>query len=83
VQRLGAGRVVPGGPVSAHAGLESHAKLGDAIAAGQPLFTLFTEDTTLLDQAHTILTETLQITDAPRTPQPLIHEVITKQNGPA
>jgi hypothetical protein len=39
-----AGRAVPGGPVSAHAGIESHAKLGDRLTAGQPIFTLFTED---------------------------------------
>jgi pyrimidine-nucleoside phosphorylase len=82
VQRLGAGRAVPGGPVSAHAGLESHAKLGDALTAGQPLFTLFTEDPTLLDEAHTLLLNTLQITDTPPTRQPLIHEVITQQDRP-
>jgi pyrimidine-nucleoside phosphorylase len=40
VQRLGAGRLKPGGPVSAHAGLEMHSKLGEKIEAGQPLITL-------------------------------------------
>ena len=44
VQRLGAGRAKPGDPVSAHAGIESHAKLGDKLEAGQPIFTLFSED---------------------------------------
>ena len=36
VQRLGAGRAKPGDPVSAHAGIEMHAKLGDRITKGQP-----------------------------------------------
>ncbi len=44
VQQLGAGRAKPGDPVSAHAGIESHAKLGDRIESGQPLFTLLSED---------------------------------------
>ncbi len=44
VQRLGAGRSKPGDPVSAHAGIESHAKLGTKLEAGQPIFTLFSED---------------------------------------
>lgn len=48
VQRLGAGRELPGGPVAAHAGIEMHAKLGDHVTAGQPLITLFTEDPGLL-----------------------------------
>jgi hypothetical protein len=34
VQRLGAGRSRPGDAVSAHAGIESHAKIGDKLAAG-------------------------------------------------
>jgi pyrimidine-nucleoside phosphorylase len=83
VQRLGAGRSKPGDPVSAHAGLESHAKLGERIEAGQPLFTLFSEDEALLAEPYAMLGATLQITDAPPTPQPLIREVITKANGPA
>jgi pyrimidine-nucleoside phosphorylase len=77
VQRLGAGRAKPGGPVSAHAGIEMHAKLGDHLEAGQPLATLFTEDPTLLNEPEQMLRETLQISPTPPTPQPLIREVIT------
>jgi pyrimidine-nucleoside phosphorylase len=78
VQRLGAGRANPGDPVSAHAGLEMHAKLGDRIAAGQPLVTLFSEDPALLDEPESMLRETLRITAEPPAPIPLVREVITR-----
>jgi pyrimidine-nucleoside phosphorylase len=78
VQRLGAGRARPGDPVSAHAGIESHAKLGDKLAAGQPIFTLFSEDEALLDEPYKMLEATVVIADAPPNRQPLIREVITK-----
>ncbi len=77
VQRLGAGRTHPGAPVSAQAGIEMHAKLGDRIDIGQPLATLFTEDPALLDEPEAMLRETLQISVAPPTPIPLIREIIT------
>jgi len=78
VQRLGAGRAKPGDPVSAHAGIEMHAKLGDRITEGQPLATLFSEDPTLLDEPEQMLRETLQITTAAATKQSLIREVIAR-----
>jgi pyrimidine-nucleoside phosphorylase len=76
VQRLGAGRAKPGDPVSAHAGIEMHAKLGDKMREGQPLITLFAEDPKLLDEPEAMLRETLQITSTPPKLQPLIHEII-------
>jgi pyrimidine-nucleoside phosphorylase len=79
VQRLGAGRTHPGAPVSAHAGLEMHAKLGDKIESGQPLVTLFTEDTALLDEPEQMLRETLHIAATPRTPIPLIREIVAQE----
>jgi pyrimidine-nucleoside phosphorylase len=82
VQRLGAGRAKPGDPVSAHAGIEMHAKLGDKLEANQPLVTLFSEDPKLLDEPEAMLRETLQITQTPPKLQPLIHEVITKIHLP-
>ena len=78
VQRLGAGRAKPGDPVSAHAGIEMHAKLGDKLETGQPLITLFSEDPSLLDEPESMLREILQFTPAPPKLQPLIHEIITK-----
>jgi pyrimidine-nucleoside phosphorylase len=81
VQRLGAGRAKPGDPVSADAGIEMHAKLGDKIEANQPLITLFSEDAALLDEPEAMLRETLQITPTRPKLQPLIREIITKKNS--
>jgi pyrimidine-nucleoside phosphorylase len=80
VQRLGAGRAKPGDPVSAHAGIEMHAKLGDKLEANQPLVTLFSEDPELLNEPEAMLRETLQIAQTPPKLQPLIREVITKSH---
>ncbi|NYF79473.1 thymidine phosphorylase [Granulicella arctica] len=77
VQRLGAGRTRPGDPVSAHAGIEMHAKLGTWIEAGQPLVTLFSEDAALLDEPASMLRSTLLLLDTPSIRQPLIREIIT------
>ena len=76
VSMFGSARTKPGDPVSAHAGIESHAKLGDRIEPGQSLFTLFAEDPALLDEPEHMLRETLQITPAPVARPPLIREVI-------
>jgi pyrimidine-nucleoside phosphorylase len=79
VQRLGAGRVVPGGPVSAHAGIESHVKLGTRVEAGQPLFTLFSEDEALIAESYGMMESTVHISDTPPVKQPLIREIVQKQ----
>ncbi|WP_419804477.1 thymidine phosphorylase [Terriglobus sp.] len=76
VQRLGAGREVPGGPVAAHAGIEMHVKLGDRIEAGQPMITLFSEEGALLDTPERMLRETLRITHEPYERQPMVRAVI-------
>lgn len=78
VQRLGAGRAKPGDPVSASAGIEMHAKLGDRIRKGQPLVTLFSDDRALLDEPEDMLRKTLRITQTPPKLQPLIREIIIK-----
>jgi pyrimidine-nucleoside phosphorylase len=78
VQRLGAGRTHPGDPVSAHAGIKMHAKLGDRVTAGQPLVTLFTEDSTLLAEPEQMLRDTLTISTNPPTQIPLIREIVMK-----
>ncbi len=77
VQRLGAGRLKPGAPVSAHAGLEMHIKLGEKVEPNQPLVTFFTEDESLLAEPYEMLRATLHFTPTPPTIQPLIREVIT------
>jgi pyrimidine-nucleoside phosphorylase len=77
VQRLGAGRAKPGDAVSAHAGIESHVKLGSRIEEGQLLFTLFSEDPSKLDQPEQMLRETLRITAAPPSIPPIVREVVS------
>jgi thymidine phosphorylase len=42
--RLGAGRARKEDPVQAGAGVEWHARPGDEVTEGQPLFTLHTDD---------------------------------------
>ena len=76
IQRLGAGRLTPGGPVSAHAGIEMHIKLGEKVEPNQPLITLFTEDESLLAEPYEMLRETLKFTPTPPTLQPLIREIV-------
>ena len=76
VQRLGAGRARPGDPVSAHAGIESYAKIGDRVEAGQALFTLFSENEALLDEPFRMLEATVQIADERPERLPLIREVV-------
>lgn len=78
IQRLGAGRAKPGDPVSAHAGIESHAKLGATLEKGQPIFTLFTEDPALLDEPFRMLEETIRIQATAPMLQPLIREIVQR-----
>jgi pyrimidine-nucleoside phosphorylase len=78
VQRAGAGRAHPGDSVSAHAGLESHAKLGDWVETGQRIFTLFSEDATLLEEPTSMLEAAVQIAEKPPQKQPLMREVIRR-----
>ena len=76
VQRLGAGRARPGDPVSAHAGIESHAKLGDWMEAGQPVFTLYSEEEALIEEPYRMLEATVKIGEKKPERQPLIREVV-------
>ena len=80
VQRLGAGRSKPGDPVSAHAGIEVHAKLGSRIEHGQPLVTLFAEDAALLDEPEAMLRATYSVASEPPSLNPLVREVITSES---
>lgn len=79
VQRLGAGRAKPGDPVSAHAGIEMHAKVGDRVEQGQALATLFSEDAGLLDEPEAMLRSTLRIGDSPVVKSPMVREVIGRE----
>jgi pyrimidine-nucleoside phosphorylase len=76
VQRLGAGRAKPGDPVSAAAGLEVHAKLGDKVTVGQPLLTLFADTEAQLEEPFAMLRTTYKIAPERPTRQPLVREII-------
>jgi pyrimidine-nucleoside phosphorylase len=76
VQRLGAGRARPVDPVSAHAGIESHAKIGERMEAGQALFTLFSENEALLEEPYRMLEATVKIGDERPERLPLVREVV-------
>lgn len=70
--RLGAGRERQGEKVQAGAGIEIHAKPGDHISAGAPLFTLHTDDASRFERAKEALLGAVSISDdgsvAPRLP---------------
>ena len=76
VQRLGAGREKPGDPVAAHAGIEMHRKVGDAVKAGDALCTLFSEDAKLLDEPDLMMRGTLQISAEKPKAVELIREIV-------
>jgi thymidine phosphorylase len=76
--RLGAGRTRKEDPVQAGAGVVMHAKPGDPVTAGSPLFTLhtdtperFTSVIEVLDGAYTVAPDTA-VVGRGYTPRPLI-----------
>ncbi len=77
--RLGAGRARAEDAVVHSAGIDLHVKPGDAVAAGQPLFTLSAEDAARFDRALEALDGAYGIGE-PGTepdPRPLVLEKIT------
>jgi pyrimidine-nucleoside phosphorylase len=78
VQRLGAGRAKPGDPVSAHAGIEMHVKIGDRVQEGQPLVTLFSEDVGLLDEPEEMLRGAIRVEAQRPVKGKLVREVVTR-----
>ena len=61
--RLGAGRARQQDPVQHAAGIDLHAKPGDAVTAGQPLFTMHTHDTARFERALEALDGAWEIGD--------------------
>ena len=76
VQRSGAGRNVPGEAVSAHAGVETHKKIGDQVAAGETLFTVYVEQDARAQAAIEILSRCFTLSAEPPPPEPLIYKVV-------
>jgi pyrimidine-nucleoside phosphorylase len=76
VQRSGAGRMVPGEAVSAHAGVETHKKVGDPVAAGDTLFTVYVEQEARLESVAATLNRCYTLSAQQPATQPLIYKVI-------
>ncbi len=77
--RLGAGRSKQGEAVQAGAGIEIHAKPGEKILAGAPLFTLHADEAPRFERALEALSGAVRISDSGETAQrlPLILEKIS------
>ena len=77
VWRLGAGRSVPGERVQSGAGLRIHRRPGEPVAAGEPLFTLYTETPERLEAAMAELDGGWRVGDQAPPQRPLIIDRIT------
>ena len=77
--RLGAGRSRQGEAVQAGAGIEIHAKPGEQIKAGDPLFTLHTDESPRFERALEVLPGAVRISSTGEKVErlPLILEKIT------
>jgi thymidine phosphorylase len=77
VWRLGAGRSMPGERVQAGAGLRIHRRPGEPVAAGEPLFTLYTDTPERFEAAVAELDGGWSVGDTAPTQLPLIIDRIT------
>jgi pyrimidine-nucleoside phosphorylase len=76
VQRSGAGRTAPGEAVAAHAGVETHKKVGDPVAAGETLFTVYAEQEARLEPVAAMLSRCFTLGSKPPAPAPLIEKIV-------
>ena len=77
VWRLGAGRSLPGERVQYGAGLHIHRRPGEPVAAGEALFTLYTETPQRFTAAMAELDGGWAVGDAAPAQRPLIIDRIT------
>ena len=70
--RLGAGRERQGEKVQAGAGIEIHAKPGEKVKQGDPLFTLHTDDAVRFERAEAALIDAVVIGDSTAERLPLL-----------
>lgn len=75
--RLGAGRARAQDPVVFEAGIDLHAKPGDRVVAGQPLFTLSAADDARFGRALDALDGSWEIGDEAPVTGPIVRERIT------
>ena len=77
VWRLGAGRSRPGEQVQAGAGIQIHRRSGSPVAAGDTLFTLYTDTPERFPSALAELDAGYTVSDSPPAERPLIIDRIT------
>lgn len=75
--RLGAGRARAADPVVHAAGIDLHAKPGDVVRAGDPLFTLNADDGSRFDRALEALAGSFEIGETAPEAAPIVRERIT------
>lgn len=73
---LGAGRRVKDEPVDPAAGLVVAKKIGDRVAAGEPLATLHTNNPAIIDEASRLVASAYALSELPSPPPRLIKQVI-------
>jgi pyrimidine-nucleoside phosphorylase len=73
---LGAGRVKKGDPIDPAVGIIIHHKVGDKVAADEPLFTIHASDKGKLGAAKIRLLDAHKWSDSPCEPLPLFYGVI-------
>jgi pyrimidine-nucleoside phosphorylase len=77
---LGAGRERKGDVVDHAVGIMVHAKVGDTITRGEPLFTLYANDPERMRQAKQRLENTVVLSDKPTAPLPAFYNTISSEN---
>ncbi len=75
--KLGAGRLRTEDRIDPQAGLIMHIKLGQAVHRGDPLVTLHTNRPGMVEPALQQIAAAISISEAPRTPPPLILKTLT------
>jgi thymidine phosphorylase len=78
VWRLGAGRSRPGELVQPGAGIRIHRRTGEPVAAGEPLFTLYTDTPERFEPAMAELASGWSVVDTAPVRRPLIIDRITR-----
>ncbi len=73
---LGAGRTRMDSPVDHAVGAVLHKRVGDAVAHGEPLFTLLVNDEAQLPEAEALIRDAYTIAEEPAAAEPLIVEVV-------
>jgi pyrimidine-nucleoside phosphorylase len=81
VQRLGAGRKMPGQAVDPHAGILFDARRGTRVEKGQPIATLYATSTAMLADPIATLKQAIHYSPAPPDPVPLISRIFTLESA--